>query len=194
MLEYKMNINGELVSGFLADMNEVKELGYDIKPLENDGTYGFYRAEYYHDDIECAPTQDDSYASGDDSEGEEIVNNEFINIETDNEIMYGFVSKSWYETDQIRKEYGEWGLNNNESSEVANFRRKVIDFDEKYDLDSKFWQKELADDCKEYNKDIEDYCKDKETLFDTEILHAEDILRLVLDEDFVEKFIKEWEI
>lgn len=189
-----MNINGELVSGFLAYVYEVEELGYDIKPLEEYDDVGFYRTEDYHDDIECVSTQDDSYASGDDSEGEEIVNDEFINIETDNEVIYGFVSKSWYETDQIRMEYGEWGLNNNESSAASNFREQVLEFDENYDLDSKFWQKRLADDCKEYNKDIEDYCKDKETLFDTEILHAEDILRLVLDEDFVEKFIKEWEI
>lgn len=194
MLEYKMNINGELVSGFLAYVYEVEELGYDAKPLEDTSDVGFYRAEDYHDDIECVSTLDDSYGSGDDSEGEEIVNEEFVNIETDYGVMEGFVSKAWYETDQIRMEYGKWGLNNKEFSEVAHFRRKVIDFDEKYDLDSKFWQKELADDCKEYNKDIEDYCKDKETLFDTEILHAEDILRLVLDEDFVEKFIKEWEI
>lgn len=194
MLEYKMNFNGELVSGFLAYMYVVEELGYDIKPLEDTGDVGFYRAEDYHDDIECVSTLDDFYGNGDDSEGEEIVIDEFINIETGYGIMDGFVSKSWYETDQIRMEYGKWGLYNNKISAVEKFREKVIEFDDKYDLDSKFWQKILANDCKKYNKEIDEYCKDKETLFDTEILHAEDILRLVLDEDFVEKFIKEWEI
>lgn len=41
MLEYKMNINGELVSGFLAYVYVVKELGYDIKPLEEYDEVGF---------------------------------------------------------------------------------------------------------------------------------------------------------
>lgn len=195
MLEYKMNIDGELVSGFLAYVYVVKELGYDIKPLEEYDEVGFYRAEDYHEDIECCATAYDSYnPDGDDYEGAEIVIDEYINPENEMSTEEGFVTLQRLEIDSARIAIGKWGLYNNKISAVEKFREKVIEFDDKYDLDSKFWQKILANDCKKYNKEIDEYCKDKETLFDAEILHAEDILRLVLDEDFVEKFIKEWEI